>query len=75
MTDRIAARFRRFAELEAQGRSPLYAELERMLIATLASHPEALAKVVDGLRQLEQKTPPADIAALSGPLLEHQDAA
>jgi hypothetical protein len=29
MTDRIAARFRRFAELEAQDRSPLYAKLAR----------------------------------------------
>lgn len=55
--------------------SPLYAELERMLIATLSPHPEALAKVVEGLRTLEAKTPATDMAAISGPLLEHQHAA
>jgi hypothetical protein len=55
--------------------SPLYAELERMLIATLSAHPEALAKVVDGLRTLEAKTPAPDISALTGPVLEHQHAA
>jgi hypothetical protein len=55
--------------------SPLYAELERMLIATLTEHPEALAKVVEGLRRLEERAPSSDIAALGGPLLEHQHAA
>lgn len=33
MTDRIATRFRRFAKLEAQDRSPLYAELARGVAA------------------------------------------
>jgi hypothetical protein len=55
--------------------SPLYAELERMLITTLSGHPDALAKVVDGLRNLEAKTPPPDLPPFAGPLLEHQHAA
>jgi hypothetical protein len=37
--------------------SPLYIELERMLIDTLSDHPDVLAKVVDGLRQLEERAP------------------
>jgi hypothetical protein len=37
MTDRIAARFRRFAELEAQDRSPLYAKLARSVADDEAS--------------------------------------
>jgi hypothetical protein len=37
--------------------SPLYLELEQMLIATLSDHPDVLAKVVGGLRQLEERTP------------------
>lgn len=42
--------------------SPLYAELERMLIRTLSDHPEVLAKVVDGLRHIEEQaaTPAID---------------
>lgn len=55
--------------------SPLYAELERMLITTLSGHPDALAKVVDGLRALEAKAPAPDMAAIAAPLLEHQHAA
>lgn len=55
--------------------SPLYAELERMLIATLSPHPEALAKVVEGLRTLEAKSPRPDVSAITAPLLEHQHAA
>jgi hypothetical protein len=49
--------------------SPLYIELEQMLIATLSDHPDALAKVVDGLRQLEERAPAPEYtaAALAGP--------
>jgi hypothetical protein len=48
--------------------SPLYIELERMLIDTLSDHPEVLSKVVDGLRQLEDRTPAPEYtaAALAG---------
>ncbi len=49
--------------------SPLYAELERMLVRTLSEYPEALGKVVEGLRQIEQQEPPkeAGSAFLAGP--------
>jgi hypothetical protein len=53
--------------------SPLYIELEQMLIATLSGHPDALAKVVDGLRQLEERAPApeyAAAAALASPIRE-----
>jgi hypothetical protein len=43
--------------------SPLYIELEQMLIATLSDHPDALAKVVDGLRQLEDRAPASEYTA------------
>jgi hypothetical protein len=48
--------------------SPLYIELEQMLINTLSDHPDVLAKVVDGLRRLEERAPPPDYtaAALAG---------
>ncbi len=51
--------------------SPLYIELEQMLIATLSDHPTALAKVVDGLRQLEERAPAPEYtaAALAGPAM------
>jgi AcrR family transcriptional regulator len=52
--------------------SPLYVELEQMLIATLSDHPDALAKVVDGLRRLEERAPAPDYAAaaaLASPVL------
>jgi hypothetical protein len=50
--------------------SPLYTSLERMLIDTLADHPTALAAVIDGLRQLEERAPaeyPAAAAAALAP--------
>jgi hypothetical protein len=53
--------------------SPLYIELEQMLIATLSDHPDVLAKVVDGLRQLEERpsAPEYATAALaSSPMRE-----
>jgi hypothetical protein len=43
--------------------SPLYIELEQMLIATLSDHPAALSKVVDGLRQLEERAPAPEYTA------------
>jgi hypothetical protein len=43
--------------------SPLYIELEQMLIATLSDHPDALSKVVDGLRQLEERAPAQEYTA------------
>jgi hypothetical protein len=48
--------------------SPLYIELEQMLIATLSDYPDALSRVVDGLRQLEQRpsAPEYTAAALAG---------
>jgi hypothetical protein len=51
--------------------SPLYIELEQMLIATLSDHPDALAKVVDGLRQLEDRAPVPEYTAtaLAGPAM------
>jgi hypothetical protein len=45
--------------------SPLYIELEQMLIATLSDHPDALAKVVDGLRQLESRAPAPEYTAVA----------
>jgi hypothetical protein len=38
--------------------SPQFAQLETMLIERLAKYPEALAAVVDGLRELEGKAAP-----------------
>jgi hypothetical protein len=51
--------------------SPLYAELELMLINTLSDHPDALAKVVDGLRHLEDRAPAPEYtaAALASPAM------
>ena len=43
--------------------SPLYIELERMLIDTLSDHPEVLSRVVAGLRQLEQRAPAPEHSA------------
>jgi hypothetical protein len=37
-----------------------------MLISTLSGHPDVLAKVVDGLRRLEDRTPDTSPAALAG---------
>jgi hypothetical protein len=47
--------------------SPLYIELEQMLINTLSGHPDVLAKVVDGLRRLEERAPPPDYTAAALP--------
>jgi hypothetical protein len=53
--------------------SPLYIELEQMLIATLSDHPDVLAKVIGGLRRLEDRAPApeyATAAALASPMRE-----
>jgi hypothetical protein len=43
--------------------SQLYIELERMLIDTLSDYPDALSRVVDGLRQLEDRAPDQEYTA------------
>jgi hypothetical protein len=43
--------------------SPLYVELEQMLINTLSDYPDALSRVVDGLRRLEDRAPAPEYAA------------
>jgi hypothetical protein len=49
--------------------SPDFMNLQQMLIRRLAGHPEAMAAVVDGLRELESRTAPRVTAA---PMIEHQ---
>src|ERR1035437_1423745 len=49
--------------------SPVFIDLQQMLIRRLAGHPQALAAVVDGLRELESRSAPRPIA---GPLIDHQ---
>jgi hypothetical protein len=51
--------------------SPIFADLQSMLLKRLASHPEAMASVVDGLRELETRAAPGPVA---GPMIEHQGA-
>jgi hypothetical protein len=47
--------------------SPVFADLQAMLVQTLSPYPEALAAVVEGLQQLEAKAAPAPKNA---PLIE-----
>jgi hypothetical protein len=47
--------------------SPLYVELEQMLISILSDHPDVLAKVVGGLRQLEGRAPAPEYTAAAMP--------
>jgi hypothetical protein len=47
--------------------SPIYIELERMLIDTLSDHPAVLEKVVAGLRQLEERAPAPEYTAAALP--------
>lgn len=49
--------------------SPIFIDLQQMLIKRLAGHPQALAAVIEGLRELESRSAPRPIA---GPLIEHQ---
>jgi hypothetical protein len=43
--------------------SPIFAELQSMLIERLAPHPTALAAVIDGLRELESRSSPEGLTA------------
>jgi hypothetical protein len=55
--------------------SPIFAELQSMLIERLAPHPTALAAVIDGLRELEDRSAPEGLGgSLGGPLsaIEHE---
>jgi hypothetical protein len=57
--------------------SPIFAELQSMLIEKLAPHPAALAAVIDGLRALEDRSAPereGSVAGLGRPLaaIEHE---
>jgi hypothetical protein len=51
--------------------SPVFVDLQQMLIRRLAGHPEAMAAVVDGLRELESRSAPRATAA---PMIEHEGA-
>ncbi|PAY05451.1 hypothetical protein CK489_29140 [Bradyrhizobium sp. UFLA03-84] len=58
--------------------SPIFADLQGMLIRTLQPYPEALARVVEGLQQLEAKAAPVSNGAPlidAKPLEAHVDAA
>jgi hypothetical protein len=52
--------------------SPLFMDLQQMLIRRLANHPEAMAEVVAGLRELEARSAPQPMAPLT---IEHREAA
>jgi hypothetical protein len=50
--------------------SPLFADLQRMLLTKLKGHPKALASVVEGLRELESRAIPEDTASLPPMMIE-----
>jgi hypothetical protein len=55
--------------------SPMFADLQQMLVRRLAGHPEALTAVVEGLRELESKSfSPPPMAPLTIEHREHADA-
>jgi hypothetical protein len=49
--------------------SPVFVDLQQMLIRRLQGHPEALASVCEGLADLERRSAPRPLA---GPVIEHQ---
>ncbi|SIN82862.1 hypothetical protein SAMN05443247_00019 [Bradyrhizobium erythrophlei] len=51
--------------------SPVFVDLQQMLIKRLANRPDALAEVIDGLRELESRSAPQARA----PMIEHQGGA
>jgi hypothetical protein len=51
--------------------SPVFVDLQQMLIRRLAGHPDALAAVIEGLRELETRSAPQARA----PMIEHQGGA
>jgi hypothetical protein len=52
--------------------SPVFIDLQQMLIRRLAGHPDALSSVIEGLTELERRSAPRATAA---PMIEHQDGA
>jgi len=55
--------------------SPIFAELQTMLLDKLAAHPPALAAVIEGLRELEERSAPEGFAPRLGSSLaaiEHE---
>jgi hypothetical protein len=50
--------------------SPVFLDLQQMLIRRLAGHPDALAAVIEGLRELEARSAPRP-----APMIEHQGGA
>jgi hypothetical protein len=52
--------------------SPVFLDLQQMLIRRLAAHPEAMASVVEGLRELESRSAPHQAPPLT---IEHQGGA
>jgi hypothetical protein len=50
--------------------SPIFADLQQMLIRRLAGHPDALAAVVEGLRELESRSSVSQPAPL---VIEHRE--
>jgi hypothetical protein len=57
--------------------SPMFIDLQSMLVRKLAGHPEALSRVVEGLQELEAKASQAQNGAtlIDARQLEHTDAA
>ena len=57
--------------------SPIFLDLQRMMLRKLAGHPEALSAVVEGLRELEATASPVQNAApmIDVTPVEHVDAA
>lgn len=53
--------------------SPVFLDLQQMLIRRLANHPAALSEVIAGLQELETRAAPRPIAG--PPMLEHQGGA
>jgi hypothetical protein len=52
--------------------SPIFADLQAMLVKRLAGHPDALAAVVEGLRELESRSSPHQPPPL---VIEHREPA
>jgi hypothetical protein len=51
--------------------SPVFIDLQQMLVKRLRDHPQAMASVMDGLAELERRSAPSPIA---GPVIEHEGA-
>jgi hypothetical protein len=51
--------------------SPVFVNLQQMLIRRLANHPAALSEVIEGLHELESRSAPRPIA----PMIEHEGSA